>query len=36
MAMAKSPKRFPPQILAGFQVTKYLYVRSGDHRFIPI
>jgi hypothetical protein len=29
-------KRFPPQTLAAFHATKYLYIRSGDHRFIPI
>jgi hypothetical protein len=29
-------KRFPPQILAGFEATKYLLIRAGDHRFIRI
>ncbi|HLW54597.1 MAG TPA: DUF2255 family protein [Candidatus Angelobacter sp.] len=29
-------KRFPKAILAGFETTKYLYIRAGDHRFIPI
>jgi hypothetical protein len=29
-------KRFPPKALAGFEATKYLYIRAGDHRFIPI
>jgi hypothetical protein len=29
-------KRFPPQVLAGFEATKYMYIRAGDHRFIPI
>jgi hypothetical protein len=28
--------RFPPKTLAGFESTKYLYIRAGDHRFIPI
>lgn len=28
--------RFPPDTLAAFAATKYLYIRSGDHRFIPI
>lgn len=28
--------RFPPRILAAFEATKYLYIRSGEHRFIPI
>jgi len=23
-------------VLRGFEATKYLYIRSGDHRFIPI
>jgi hypothetical protein len=30
------PNRFPPQALAAFNSTKYLYIRSGDHRFVPI
>src|SRR5215471_14197141 len=29
-------RRFPQTALAGFESTKYLYIRSGDHRFIPI
>lgn len=29
-------KRFPPARLDAFEATKYLYIRSGDHRFIPI
>jgi hypothetical protein len=29
-------KRFPPAVLAGFEATKYLYIRAGDHRFILI
>jgi hypothetical protein len=28
--------RFPPKILADFAAAKYLYIRAGDHRFIPI
>ncbi|HEX7288933.1 MAG TPA: DUF2255 family protein [Candidatus Angelobacter sp.] len=28
--------RFPKATLAGFEATKYLYIRAGDHRFIPI
>jgi hypothetical protein len=27
---------FPPATLARFEATKYLYIRAGDHRFIPI
>ena len=27
---------FPQATLAGFEATKYLYIRAGDHRFIPI
>ena len=30
------PKRFPPEIVALFAATKYLYIRSGEHRFILI
>jgi hypothetical protein len=30
------PRRFPQTTLAGFEATKHLYVRAGDHRFIPI
>ena len=26
----------PPATLAVFEETKYLYIRTGDHRFIPI
>jgi hypothetical protein len=29
-------RRFPQTTLAGFEATKYLYIRVGDHRFIPI
>ena len=29
-------RRFPVATLAGFEATKYLYIRAGDHRFIPI
>jgi len=29
-------RRFPPAKLDAFEATKYLYIRSGDHRFIPI
>jgi hypothetical protein len=32
--MPRTP--FPPRVLAEFEATKYLYIRSGDHRFIPI
>ena len=28
--------RFPSQTLDAFAATKYLYIRSGEHRFIPI
>ncbi len=28
--------RFPPDTLAAFAATKYLYIRSGNHRFILI
>ena len=27
---------FSPGLLADFAATKYLYIRSGEHRFIPI
>lgn len=30
------PQRFSAAALAAFQTTKYLYIRAGDHRFIPI
>ena len=30
------PERFQPDDLAAFHATKYLYIRSGEHRFIPI
>jgi hypothetical protein len=30
------PKRFSSSLLAGFITTKYLRIRSGEHRFIPI
>jgi hypothetical protein len=29
-------RRFPPAALAEFESTKYLYIRTGDHRFIAI
>ncbi|SRR5258708_30037974 len=29
-------RRFPPETLAGFEATKYPYIRAGDHRLIPI
>jgi hypothetical protein len=29
-------QRFPPPTLAGFAATKYLYIRAGQHRLIPI
>ena len=29
-------RHFPLAILGAFQSTKYLYIRAGDHRFIPI
>ena len=29
-------RRFPQTTLAGFEAIKYLYIRAGDHRFIPI
>jgi len=29
-------RRFPPATLAGLESTKYLYIRGGNHRFIPI
>jgi len=29
-------RRFPSATLAGFESTKYLYIRGGNHRFIPI
>src|ERR1043165_4035114 len=29
-------KRFPAPVLAQFEATKYLYIRSGEHRFIPV
>jgi hypothetical protein len=29
-------QRFPKATLAGFEAMKYLYIRAGDHRFIPI
>jgi hypothetical protein len=33
----KSPtKHFPPGALAAFDATKYLRIRSGDHRYIAI
>ena len=29
-------ERFPRRTLVAFEATKYLYIRAGDHRFIPI
>jgi hypothetical protein len=29
-------RRFPRAKLDAFEATKYVYIRSGDHRFIPI
>jgi hypothetical protein len=29
-------QHFPPVTLAGFEATKYLDIRAGNHRFIPI
>ena len=29
-------RRFPPATLTRFAATKYLYIRAGAHRFIPI
>jgi hypothetical protein len=29
-------KSFSPPALAGFEATKYMHIRVGDHRFIPI
>ena len=29
-------KSFPSKILAGFEATKYMPIRAGDHRFIHI
>jgi hypothetical protein len=29
-------KRFTTQTLAGLKATKYMRIRAGDHRFIPI
>ena len=34
--MRRMPARFPARTLAAFEKTKYLYIRSGDHRFIPV
>lgn len=33
---ASAAKRFPLKILAAFEATKYMPIRSGDHRFIHI
>lgn len=30
------PARFAPALLAEFDFTKYLYIRSGEHRYIGI
>jgi hypothetical protein len=29
-------KRFPTPVLVGLAATKYLRIRAGDHRFIPV
>ena len=29
-------RRFSPEFLRAFDSTKYLYIRAGEHRFIPI
>ncbi|MGE5110324.1 MAG: DUF2255 family protein [Acidobacteriaceae bacterium] len=29
-------KSFSPEDLAAFRTTKYLYIRSGDHRFLAV
>lgn len=29
-------RRFPPRVAATFAATGYLYIRSGDHRFIAV
>ena len=29
-------RRFATATLAGFEATKYLYIRAGEHRFIPV
>jgi len=29
-------KRLSPKVLAAFATTKYLYIRSGDHRFVAV
>src|ERR1041385_2874190 len=33
---ASAAKRFPSKILAGFEATKYMPIRAGDHRSIHI
>src|ERR1041385_363080 len=33
---ASAAKRFPSKILAGFETTKYMPIRAGDHRFVYI
>jgi len=33
---APAAKGFSSSVLAQLEKTKYLYIRSGDHRFIPI
>lgn len=30
------PVKFPARILAALRATKYLYIRSGEHRYIPV
>jgi hypothetical protein len=34
--VAVSARRFPLRVLAAFKATRYLHIRSGDHRFILI
>ena len=34
--MMSTGKRFPPSALAAFHATKYMRIRSGDHRYIAI
>jgi len=33
---ASAAKGFPSKILAAFEATKYMPIRSGNHRYIPI
>ncbi len=34
--ISEMPRYFPPTILVRFEATKYLYIRSGAHRLVPI